>query len=139
MHCPEKTNSRDFLESLRVKKKELSQAGVVIDKKDYFSVILSSLPFSLSNFVSNLLAAAHFSSKTMAPDDLLPMLMEESDQQQAQKARGRGSGKGKDEENEALEAGQVIEGEKQQGEREGQACQPDVLQLRRERSHQPVL
>ena len=34
MHCPEKTNPRDFLESLRVKKEELSQAGVVIDKKD---------------------------------------------------------------------------------------------------------
>ena len=119
MRCPEKTNPRDFLENLQVKKEELSQAGIVIDEKDYFSVILSSLPYSLSNFTSNLLAAAHFSSKTMAPDDLLPMLMEESDRQQAQRSRGKGSGKGKNEEDEALAAGQSSRGRSCKGKGKG--------------------
>ena len=70
MCCLEKTNPCDFLESLRVKKEELSQlqAGVTIEEKDFFLVILSSLPFTgtLSNFVSNLLVAAQFSSKMMS-------------------------------------------------------------------------
>jgi hypothetical protein len=83
MRCPEKSNRRDFLEGLRVKREELAQAGVMIEEKDYFSVIISSLPISgLSNFVSNQLAAAQFSSsKSMTPDDFLSMLMEESDRQ----------------------------------------------------------
>ena len=112
MRCPEKTNPREFLENLRVKKEELSQAGVTIEEKDYFSVILSSLPFSLSNFASNLLAAAQFSTRTMGLDNLLPMLMEESDRQRAQKLRGKSAGKAKEEENEALVAGQSAKGNK---------------------------
>ena len=97
MHCPDKANPQDFLEGLRMKQEELLQAGVVIDE-DYFSVIISSLPLALSNFASNQLAAAQFlSSKTMTPDDLLSMLMEESDHQQAQQARRQGSKKAKDE------------------------------------------
>jgi hypothetical protein len=43
-----------------MKKEELVQAGVVIDEKDYFSVIISSLPNALSNFASSQLAAARF-------------------------------------------------------------------------------
>ncbi len=108
MQCPEKGNPREFLEGLRVKKEELAQAGVVVNEKDYFSVIISSLPVVLSNFASNQLAAAQFlSSKSMTPDDLLSMLMEESDRQRAQWQRRQSSGKGKNEEGEgeALAAG----------------------------------
>src|SRR5260221_3435958 len=81
MRCPDKGNPRDFLEGLRVKKEELCQAGVVVDEKDYFSVIISSLPLSLSNFASNQLAASQFSTRKMSPNDLLSMLLEESDRQ----------------------------------------------------------
>ena len=52
-HCPDKGNPREFLEGLQVKREELSQAEVVIDEKDYFSVIIASLPFFLSNFALN--------------------------------------------------------------------------------------
>jgi hypothetical protein len=58
MRCPDKGNPREFLEGLRVKKEELAQAGVVVDEKNYFSIIISSLPYSLSNFASSQLAAA---------------------------------------------------------------------------------
>jgi len=108
MQCPERGNPREFLEVLRVKKEEMAQAGVVVDEKDYFSVIISSLPVALSNFASNQLAAAQFlSSRSMTPDDLLSMLMEESDCQRAQWQRRQGSGKGRDQEreDEALAAG----------------------------------
>ena len=105
MRCPDKGNLREFLEGLRVKKEELCQAGVVIDEKDYFSVIISSLPLSLSNFASNQLAAAQFSMRKMSPNDLLSMLLEESDRQRAQYQRQRGPGKGKEEEGEALAVG----------------------------------
>src|SRR6266545_882268 len=72
MKCSDKANPREFLEGLRLKKKELAQAEVVVDEKDYFSVIISSLPMALSNFASNQLAAAQFSStKMMTPNDLL--------------------------------------------------------------------
>jgi len=84
MRCPDKGNPREFLEGLRVKKEELVQAGVVVDEKDYFSII-SSLPYALSNFASSQLAAAQYlSSKKISPDDLLSMLLEESDRQRAQ-------------------------------------------------------
>ena len=42
MRCTDKGGVREFLEGLRLKKEELSQAGVDIDEKDYFSVIVSS-------------------------------------------------------------------------------------------------
>jgi hypothetical protein len=55
-----------------VKWEELVQAGVVVDKKDYFSIIISSLPIALSNFTSNQLVAAQFlSSRSMTLDNLL--------------------------------------------------------------------
>jgi len=44
----------------------------------------------------------------MMPDNLLSMLVEESNQQWAQRLRGKGLEKGKDEENEALAAGQAL-------------------------------
>ncbi len=103
MKCSDKANPREFLEGLRLKKEELAQAGVVVDEKDYFSVIILSLLMALSNFTSNQLAAAQFSSmKTMTPDDLLSMLMEESDRQRAQRLHRQGSGKAKDNDNEVL-------------------------------------
>jgi hypothetical protein len=58
MRCTDKGGVREFLEGLRLKKEELVQAGVDIDEKDYFSVILSSLPPAMSNFASSQLAAA---------------------------------------------------------------------------------
>src|SRR5260221_782319 len=115
MRCPEKMNPREFLETLRVKREELSQAGVTIEEKDYLSVILSSLPFALSNFASSILVSSQISSKHVTPDDLLSMLMEESDRQHAQRSRCKASGKGKDEENESLLAGQLVKGRKGKG------------------------
>ena len=107
MRCPDKGNPREFLEGLRVRKEELAQAGVVVDEKDYFSIIISSLPYALSNFASSQLAAAQYlSSKKISPDDLLSMLLEESDRQRAQFQRRRVSGKGKEDGNEALSVDQ---------------------------------
>ena len=107
MRCPDKGNPREFLEGLRVKKEELAQAGVEVDEKDYFSIIISSLPYSLSNFASSQLAAAQYlSDKKISPDDLLSMLLEESDRQRAQFQRRRVSGKVKEDGNEALSADQ---------------------------------
>jgi len=107
MRCPDKGNPREFLEGLRVKKEELAQAGVEIDEKDYFSIIISSLPYSLSNFASSQLAAAQYlTDKKISPDDLLSMLLEESDRQRAQFQRRRVSGKGKEDTNEALSVDQ---------------------------------
>jgi len=122
MRCPDKGNPREFLEGLRVKREELCQAGVVIDEKDYFSVIIASLPFSLSNFASNQLAAAQFSTRKMTPDDLLSMLSEESDRQRAQYLRRRGTGKGRDEVDEALAAGQTSKSSKGKGKRTDLTC-----------------
>jgi len=105
MRCPDKGNPREFLEGLRVRKEELAQAGVVVDEKDYFSVIISSLPYALSNFASSQLAAAQYLSDCkISPDDLLSMLLEESDHQRAQFQHRQTSGKGKDEGNKALSA-----------------------------------
>jgi hypothetical protein len=109
---------REFLEGLQVKKEELVQVGVVIDDKDYLSTIISSLPFALSNFASAQLAAARMyaSTKTIDPDVLMSLLVEEADRQKAQLARRRVSEKGKeDERDEALSVGAEIESKPRKG------------------------
>jgi hypothetical protein len=116
MRCLDKGNPREFLEGLRVKKEELAQAGVNVNEKDYFSVIILSLSYSLSNFaLSQLVAAQYLSAKKITPDDLLLMLLEESDRQWAQFQRRRASGKGKENGNEALSANQSLKKEKGHG------------------------
>ncbi len=103
--CPEKGNIREFLEGLRVKKEELAQVGVTIDNKDYLSTIVASLPYALSNFASSQLTAARMfsSTRTINPDVLISLLVEESDRQRAQFARQKFGGKGKEgEKDEAL-------------------------------------
>ncbi|KJA29505.1 hypothetical protein HYPSUDRAFT_97398, partial [Hypholoma sublateritium FD-334 SS-4] len=77
--CPEKSNVREFLDNLRVKREELASVGVDIDEKDYRSTILSSLPTVLANFASSQLAAARMFSpdKTIMPDVLISLISEE--------------------------------------------------------------
>ena len=128
MRCPDKGNPREFLEGLRVKKEELAQAGVEVDEKDYFSIIISSLPYSLSNFASSQLAAAQFlSTKKITPDDLLSMLLEESDRQRAQFQRRRVSGKGKEDGNEALSVDQSSKSNKGKGNGHGHKHRHDDI------------
>ena len=87
--CPETGNVRDFLDQLRTKKEELVQVGVVISDSDYLSTIISSLPVSLSSFASAQLAAARMfaTTKTIEPDVLMSLLMEEAERQKAQQVR----------------------------------------------------
>jgi len=96
--CLEKGNVREFLEELQMKREELVQVGVDIDKKDYLSTIISSLPFSLLNFASAQLAATRMFSTTklIEPDILMSLLMEEADRKKAQYAH-RAPRKGKEE------------------------------------------
>jgi hypothetical protein len=63
--------------------------GVDVDKKDYRSTIISSLPIPLVNFASNQLAVAKLYSamKSIAPDSLITLISEEYDCQQLQQAK----------------------------------------------------
>ena len=63
--------------------------GIIIDNKDYLSMIISSLPFSLSSFASAQLVATRMfaSTKTIEPDVLMSLLMEEADRQRVQQVR----------------------------------------------------
>jgi len=97
--CPDKGNVRQFLDELHVKREKLATVGVDIDEKDYRSTIISSLPYSLANFVSNQLAAAklYSSTKTITPDTLISLILEEYECQQVQRSRrSGGNGKAKD-------------------------------------------
>jgi hypothetical protein len=104
--CGEHANVRTFLSELRTKLEELAAIGVIIDPKDYRSTILSSLPTSLSNFASNILASARLSGSLLPinNDALIQLISEEYDRQQSQLKRRKGtkSGKGKDADNEAM-------------------------------------
>jgi len=63
--------------------------GVVISDSDYLSTIISSLPVSLSSFASAQLAAVQMfaMTKTIEPDVLMSLLMEEAERQKAQQVR----------------------------------------------------
>jgi len=104
--CPDKGNVQQFLDELCMKWEEFATVGVDIDKKDYHSMIISSLPYSLANFASNQLAAAklYSSTKTITPDALISLISEEHECQQVQRSRRNGgNGKAKDQDrNKAL-------------------------------------
>ncbi|KAF5383868.1 hypothetical protein D9615_003639 [Tricholomella constricta] len=88
--CPDKGDVRDFLDALAMQHEKLATVGVEISDADYRSTtVLSSLPISLSNFVSGQLAGArqYAASKTIVPDALISMICEESDRQRAQRTR----------------------------------------------------
>jgi len=97
--CPDKGNIRQFLNELHVKWEELATVGVDINEKDYRSMIISSLPYSLANFASNQLAAVklYSSTKTITPDTLILLIPEEYECQQVQHSRRNiGNGKARD-------------------------------------------
>ena len=77
--------------------------GVEIDKKDYLSTIISSLPYHLPNFASAPLTAAKMfvPTKSIEPDVLMSLLMEEAERQKSQLVRCAFR-KGKEEHDEAL-------------------------------------
>jgi hypothetical protein len=108
--CPEGSDVRVFLQDLCTKREELAAIGVIVDEKDYQSTVLSSLPNSLSNFASNVIAAAWLTSSSNAInlDALIQMISEECDRQQMKKCRNNAvkESKGKDKDNEAMLATQ---------------------------------
>ena len=85
---PDKGIVQEFLDNLQVKQEELASVGVDINEKDYWSTIISSLPYSLANFASSQLAAAWMFtiSKTIAPDSLISLISEEYKCQESQKS-----------------------------------------------------
>ena len=68
-----KITMHKFLDNLQVEKEKLASVGVDVDEKDYWSTIISSLPFALANFAPSQLAAAHLyaPTKTIVPDSLI--------------------------------------------------------------------
>ena len=86
------------------KKEELSTFGVLIEEKDYHSMIISSLPLHLSNFASNLLAGAQLcaSLKTIEPDSLIALVSEESECNAPQCTHHSGKSSKADEKDEAM-------------------------------------
>jgi len=88
LKCPDHGNVQEFLDSLCTKQEELAMMGVDVDKKDYRSTIILSLPIPLANFASNQLATAklYSASKTTDPDSLITLISEEYDHQQSQHA-----------------------------------------------------
>ncbi|KDR65014.1 hypothetical protein GALMADRAFT_260373, partial [Galerina marginata CBS 339.88] len=99
--CPEKSNVREFLDALRIKREELASVGVSISEQDYISTILSSLPYALSNFASTALAAARVfaqpgATQTADPNTLITMISEEYERQKTQHLRRGGKAKADD-------------------------------------------
>ena len=83
---PDRENVQTFLDLLYIKKEELAIYSIIIDKKNYHSTIVKSLPLSLTNFVSEQLTAAclYFISKTIDFDLLISIICEEAGCQLAQ-------------------------------------------------------
>ena len=87
--CPEKENVQEWLNGLCVKKEVLAKAGVTVSEEDFRSTIISSLPQSLSNFASSLLASARIfsSTKTVEPVMLISLIVEEWERGHTRKLR----------------------------------------------------
>ena len=94
--CPIGSDIRQFLDDLRTKRDELSAVGVQIEEKDYRSTIIQSLPLSLASFASGQLATAslYSANKTIDPDILISLIIEESERRTRRNARPLNSGIG---------------------------------------------
>ena len=114
-----KITVREFLDNLRVEKEKLATVGVEIDEKDYRSTIISSLPYALANFASSQLAAARLyaSTKTIAPDSLISLIVEESERQKVQRSRWQGNKSKGDDKDEALSVAGSSKSSKSKGKR----------------------
>jgi hypothetical protein len=110
--CAEKGNIHQFLDDLWTKWEELSSVGVDVDDKYYRSMIILSLPTYLSNFASSQLAVAklYSPSKTIEPDALISLILEEFECQKTQHIHRAGGAKSKDDTDKALFAGNVKKG-----------------------------
>ena len=86
----------------------MASVGIKISEDDYHSTIINSLPFSLANFALSQLAAAQLfsTSKTIAPDTLIPLISKEYECQKNQHNQDSG-GKGK-EVDEAMSVGSPL-------------------------------
>jgi hypothetical protein len=110
--CAKKGNIRQFLDDLQTKREELSSVSIDVDDKDYRSMIISLLPTYLPNFVSSQLAVAklYSPSKTIEPDALISLILEEFKCQKTQCTCHAGRAKSKEDTDEALFAGNVKKG-----------------------------
>jgi hypothetical protein len=74
------------LDELHVEKEKLSTYGITIDNKNYYSIIITSLPSFLSNFALSLLAnmRLHTTMGTIDPDQLISLISEEYDRGMSQ-------------------------------------------------------
>ncbi|KAG2041505.1 hypothetical protein BDR03DRAFT_1007316 [Suillus americanus] len=86
--CPVRGDVRQFLDELRAKRDELSAVSIDIEEKDYRSTIIQSLPNHLAIFVSGQLTTARLYSptKTINPDILISLIIEESERRTARDA-----------------------------------------------------
>jgi len=87
--CPAGGDIRQFLDDLHMKRDELSAVGVPIEEKDYRSTIIQSLPHHLASFASGQLATAslYSTTKTIEPNILISMIIEESERCNRKDAR----------------------------------------------------
>ncbi|KAG2029447.1 hypothetical protein BDR03DRAFT_1018374 [Suillus americanus] len=87
--CPVRGDVRQFLDELRTKQDKLSAVGVDIEETDYRSTIIQSLPNHLAIFTSGQLATARLYSptKTIDPDILISLIIEESERHTTRDAR----------------------------------------------------
>jgi hypothetical protein len=79
--CTTGGDVHQFLDELRTKRDELAAVGVNIGEKDYRFTIIQSLPNHLASFASGQLATAQLysSTKTIEPDILISLIIEESE------------------------------------------------------------
>ncbi|PPR01457.1 hypothetical protein CVT24_001860 [Panaeolus cyanescens] len=122
--CPDKSDVRKFLDSLRVKKEELITYGVHVSDEDFLSTIIKSLPQYLSHFASNLLANARLWSETgtIDPHRFIAMVSEEYDvlsilRSTKQGGKGSGGGGGLDEALAVEDGGRGRNGKRGKGKR----------------------
>jgi hypothetical protein len=129
--CAKKGNIHQFLNDLQTKQEELSSVSIDVDEKDYYSTIISSLPTYLSNFASSQLAIAklYSPSKTIEPNALTSLILEEFKHHKTQCTYHAGGAKSKDDTDEALFAGNAKKGRNLKGKPKCNLCAGNVTSL----------
>src|SRR5882762_9820424 len=88
--CEEGRDVRDHFTELMTMREQLAGMGAAIDERDFYAIVLGSLPESYRPLLSAISATAHITQKTLTTYELVNVITEEYEHRQI---AGRGSSK----------------------------------------------
>src|SRR5258705_12353065 len=80
--CEEEADVRNHFSELLLTREELAGMGAIIEERDFYAIVLGSLPESYRPLLSSINAAARITNKPLSPNELINVVTEEYEHRQ---------------------------------------------------------